>query len=99
MAGMTRRFQFSLYSTLRATAWLSICGASCSMLKRIDTYTHKWPDVEFVTLLVVLLLAIVATPVIGIGSLFERTKTAMFGGLALGVTCIVLSLVISWPVL
>ena len=99
MAGMARRFQFSLYSVLRATAWLSICGASFSMLKGIDKYTLKWPDVAFVTLLVVLVLAIVATPVIAIGSLFGQTKTGMFGGLTLGATFIVLSLVVSWAFL
>ena len=99
MAGMARRFQFSLYSALRATAWLSICGASWAMLKGIDTYTLKWPDVAFAALLVILFLATVATPVIAVGSLFGRTKTGMFGGLALGVTFIVLSLVVSWAVL
>jgi len=99
MAGMARRFQFSLYNTLRATAWLSIGGASWWLLKNIDKYSLKWPDVAFVTLLVILFLTIVASPVIAIGSLFGRTKTGMFGGLALGATFIVLSLVVSWAFL
>ena len=99
MSGMARRFQFSLYSALRATTCLSICGASCFMLKRIDSYTTlKWPDVAFVTLLVVLVLDIVAMPVIAFGSLMGRTKTGIFGGLALGVIFILLSVVLSWAV-
>ena len=68
------------------------------MLKRIDNYALKWPDVPFVTLLVVLTLAIVAMPAIAFGSLFGQAKTGIFGGLALGVIFIFLSVVLSWAV-
>ena len=98
MAGMARRFQFSVYSALMATAWLSVGGASWYLLKGIDKYTLKWPDVAFVPLLVVLFLTTVAAPLLAIGSLFGRTKTGMLWGLTLGVVFIVLGLVVSWVV-
>jgi hypothetical protein len=92
---MVQRFQYSLYSALKATGLLSISVASWSMLKGIDRYAEKWPDIPFVTLVVVLVLAIIATPVLALGSIFERAKTGMLCALVVGVAFIILSLLIS----
>jgi hypothetical protein len=92
---MAQRFQYSLYGALKATGLLSISVASWSMLKGIDRYAEKWPDVPFVTLVVVLVLTIIATPVLALGSIFERAKTGMLCALVLGAVFIILSVLLT----
>jgi hypothetical protein len=90
------RFQFGLRNALWMTAWLSLFAGSCVVLGSIDNYTRKWPDVVFVTLLVVLWLVVISTPVIAVCTLFGRTRTGVIAGLAISALYVDICLIASW---
>src|SRR5689334_3939473 len=96
MGGMVTRYQFSLRNALWMTAWLSLSAGSCVALRSVDNYTRKWPDVVFVTVLVVLWLAVISAPVIAVCTLFGRTRTGVIAGLAISALCFGVSLIATW---
>jgi hypothetical protein len=75
---MARQFRFSTWNLLSAMFWLSVGAGAFAVLRSLDEYpTHEWPKWVLVTLVLSYYALIVASPLIAIGALFGRTRTAV----------------------
>jgi len=91
--------RFSLRNALWAVTWLSLFAGSCYLLVRIDTFARRWPDVVFTGLLVVLVVAVISTPVVAVSALFGKARTGMILGLSVVVLYVGVCLGASWLLL
>jgi hypothetical protein len=96
IGGMITAHRFSLRNALWAVTWLSLFAGSFYLLVRIDTFTRRWPDVVFTGLLVVLLVAVISTPIMAVSALFGRARPAIILGLSISVLYIGICLTASW---
>jgi hypothetical protein len=81
---MKPRFQFSLRNALEAMFWLSVCGGSFAIARKLESEPFNpwgWPPDAYVAFIHVLVLLIVGSPFTAIGALFGRTGIGAIAGL------------------
>jgi hypothetical protein len=87
---MPRRFQFSLWNLLAAMVWLSVCGASYSIIWGLDNYRAEgFPNWLLEYMAVSNYMLTVSSPFIAVGVLFDRGRA---GAIVAGLVVVVLSI-------
>jgi hypothetical protein len=90
---MSKHFQFSLRNLFWAIFWLSLCGASWSLLQTVRHY-HFSSSEQFLVFKTSLCVLCAATPCFALGAFTGEATTGIIGGVVIGTLTLLVILVL-----